>query len=74
MKRIHKITLVINLPRYSETRFAEAQHELYQSVEYKIVQEGVVYGLLVYGVPMVVLIWLNYHTIRAIWLDKVSFC
>jgi hypothetical protein len=65
---------VINVARYWEPRFDETQHheEYYQSLFYKILQEGMIYGLVVYGLPISFLIWLNYYSIRIIWFDNVS--
>uniref|UniRef100_A0A914I2F9 G-protein coupled receptors family 1 profile domain-containing protein n=1 Tax=Globodera rostochiensis TaxID=31243 RepID=A0A914I2F9_GLORO len=40
--------------------------ELRLSLLYNIIQEGLLYGLAVYTVPMCLLVWLNYNTMRII--------
>ncbi|CAD5226399.1 unnamed protein product [Bursaphelenchus xylophilus] len=54
------LSLVCNLPRYWEL------HGIRDYLLYKIIQEGIIYGFVVYGAPMTLLIWLNYNTIRIV--------
>uniref|UniRef100_A0A915E9S8 G-protein coupled receptors family 1 profile domain-containing protein n=1 Tax=Ditylenchus dipsaci TaxID=166011 RepID=A0A915E9S8_9BILA len=44
------------------------------SIWYKIVQEGLVYGFIVFGVPIIMLLWLNYNTFRIVMSDDVDRC
>lgn len=38
---------------------------------YKIIQEGIIYGCVVYGFPMLLLLWFNYNTFKLIRVDEV---
>ncbi|XGW31205.1 hypothetical protein V3C99_009846 [Haemonchus contortus] len=39
---------------------------------YKVIQEGIVYGLIVYGLPICLLLWLNLNTIQLIRGEQAS--
>ncbi|CAD5219382.1 unnamed protein product [Bursaphelenchus okinawaensis] len=53
-------SLLFNFPRYWEL------HGIREYLLYKIIQEGIIYGFVVYGAPMTLLIWLNYNTIQIV--------
>uniref|UniRef100_A0A7E4V2N4 G_PROTEIN_RECEP_F1_2 domain-containing protein n=1 Tax=Panagrellus redivivus TaxID=6233 RepID=A0A7E4V2N4_PANRE len=41
---------------------------------YKIIQEGIIFGCIVYGFPMAVLLWFNYNTLKLIRVDERHRC
>ncbi|KAI6200462.1 7 transmembrane receptor [Aphelenchoides besseyi] len=61
------LALVFNFPRYWELKLNESNSTtLRESFVYKFVQEGIIYGCIVYGLPMGFLLWLNLNTIRIV--------
>ncbi|KAI6214177.1 7TM GPCR domain containing protein [Aphelenchoides besseyi] len=61
------LALVFNFPRYWELKLNKSNSStLRESFIYKIAQEGIIYGCVVYGLPMGFLLWLNLNTIRIV--------
>uniref|UniRef100_A0A914E0V0 G-protein coupled receptors family 1 profile domain-containing protein n=2 Tax=Acrobeloides nanus TaxID=290746 RepID=A0A914E0V0_9BILA len=67
------LSIALNIPRYWEMELHE-RHLIVTSLRfqlwYKIVQEGIIYGTIVYGLPLVGLAVINYRTLQLVRADK----
>ncbi|KAI1733246.1 FMRFamide receptor [Ditylenchus destructor] len=74
------LAIVINVVRLWELQPVSSSQgdlgdsTLRSSIWYKVVQEGFVYGLIVYGLPMLMLLWLNYNTFKIVLADDLERC
>ncbi|GMR48533.1 hypothetical protein PMAYCL1PPCAC_18728, partial [Pristionchus mayeri] len=61
---------VMNFLRFFELEYNEQGNldrtAMSGNVYYKIIMEGICYGILVYGIPILILIWLNINTCKLI--------
>lgn len=67
--------LALNIIRFWELEAADGYIRvttLRYDIWYKIIQEGIIYGCIVYGCPMLLLLWFNYNTFKLIRVDEVN--
>uniref|UniRef100_A0AC34GU67 G-protein coupled receptors family 1 profile domain-containing protein n=1 Tax=Panagrolaimus sp. ES5 TaxID=591445 RepID=A0AC34GU67_9BILA len=69
--------LALNIIRFWELEAADGYIRvttLRYDIWYKIIQEGIIYGCIVYGCPMLLLLWFNYNTFKLIRVDERHRC
>ncbi|CAI4228416.1 unnamed protein product [Auanema sp. JU1783] len=70
------VAIALNIIRFWELEWKDDQgivvnSKLRDHILYKIIQEGLVYGVIVYGLPICLLIWLNKNIIQLIHSEQI---